>query len=119
MGAIYQKKFGKLIKCINRGTGKPYDDWRTEFVDKPGLIIVAKSEKKHPGTSFVYIFPYTDDLDQAYMNTSCGNIEISDDGCEITTERSISAWTSWLSRSFASMFLENLPYKRRHFSEKR
>lgn len=89
MGEIYQKKFGKLIKCINRGTGKSCDDWRTEFVDKPGLIIIAKSEKKHPGTSFAYIFPYTDDFDQAYMNTSCGNIEISDDGCEITTERSI------------------------------
>ena len=89
MGQAYKKTFGKLIKCRNRATGKLYDDWRTEYLDKPGLIVIARSEKKNPGMSYVYFFLYSDDLEQSYMNTSCGNIDISDDGCEITTENSI------------------------------
>ena len=104
MGEIYKKQFGKLIKCINRSTGKSYDDWRMEYVNKPGLIVIAKSVKKRPGKSFVYIYPYIDNFDdfsifddfdvfdnfnQPYLRTSCGDIKISDDGCEITTTRSI------------------------------
>ncbi len=67
MGAIYKKTFGKLIECIDRATGEPYDDWRTEYLNKPGLIIICRSEKKHPGTSYVYIFPFAAGFNQPWL----------------------------------------------------
>ena len=91
MGKIKKNLFGKLIKCINRATGNPYgsSDWRTEYLDRPGLIVIGESETSHPGKSFIYIFPHTDSFEQPYMHTSCGGLSMSNDGCEIITDSSI------------------------------
>lgn len=85
MGQIYKKSFGQLTQCKRLSDGEPYTDWRTRYMYRPGLIIIGKSEKKHPGKSFVYIFPYGQSSLQDYMHTACGDIEISDAGCEIRT----------------------------------
>ena len=89
MAETVKKTFGKLVKCTDRATGRPYDGWRLNYLDKPGLIIIGRSEKKHPGKCFAILFPFGDDIFLKYMRTSCGDMAISDDGCRITTERSI------------------------------
>ena len=87
---VVKKTFGKMTKCISRDTGRPYKDWHAMFLGFSGLILIMQSEKKLPGKVFIYFYPYDDGWDpKSYIHTAYGDLEISDDGCELCTDDSV------------------------------
>ena len=87
---VVKKTFGKITKCISRNIEMPCTDWRIEFIDIPGLILILESEKKCPGKAFAYFYPYEEGWDPTYsFHTSYGNLEMSEDGCELCTDNSV------------------------------
>jgi hypothetical protein len=89
MGKIYLKEFGKITKCICRSDGSACADWRTKYIDKPGMLIVGKSEKKYPGQSFFYFYPFTDDWEQPYIGIPRVDVETMKECCVMTSQDSI------------------------------
>ena len=73
MPKIIETFYGKLISAISKETNKEYDDWRTVYLDWPGLIVIGESEKKQPGKRFAYLYPNDpDNVMQPYFHTSLG-----------------------------------------------
>lgn len=87
---VVKKTFGKIIQCISKETDNSYMDWRAKFIGVPGLVLVLESEKKYPGKAFVYFYPYEDGWDPTYsFHSSYGDLELSEDGCELSTDNSV------------------------------
>ena len=73
MGRIIERKFGKLLSCVDKITGKRYEEMN-EFYEKVGLIVIGISEK-HPGKYFVFFYPKTNTDDQPYLHSDYGEYE--------------------------------------------
>ena len=89
MGSICKAAFGQLVRCEKQSDGEPYTDWRSLYLNRPGLIVIGKSEKKYPGKFYAYFYPYGKLSLQDYMHTACGDARISDTECEIQTPESV------------------------------
>lgn len=89
MAKIIKQTYGKMIAAFCKATGENYTDWRTRFLDWPGLIVVGESEHKQPGKKFVYLYPNdSENLSQPYFHTSVGDIVMDPRYICIETENS-------------------------------
>lgn len=87
MARLILTKYGYLC-CGTDLRGNVYDDWRSSYYRLPGLIAVYASEKKRPGSHFVYFYPYGQG--NRHMHTSIGKVVISPRNTRllVTTDRS-------------------------------
>lgn len=75
---------GYLTGSIDKNQ-KLHDDWRAEFTDKPGIIVIFyKDEKQHNG--YVCFCKITGQ--SGYMQTSTGKITRTKDTIQIKTKNS-------------------------------
>ena len=98
MAKINEFTYGQMISAENRKTGMPYSDWRCDFMNCPGIILLCESEHKRPGMGFIYFYPNTgrsllnDEqviaFQPAYFHTSLGNISKKDNSIVIDTDNS-------------------------------
>lgn len=74
LAKVIETFYGKLISVVSKETNEEYvDDWRNEYLEWPGLIVVGESENKKPGKKFVYLYPNDpDNARQPYLHTSLG-----------------------------------------------
>ena len=89
MARVIAHKFGKLVKVADH-KGVVYQDWRAEYIGKPGLIVLCESINKSPGKKFIYMFTASEpeELMQDYFHTSCGECEMDEESICITTNNS-------------------------------
>ena len=84
--------YGTLVSAKTK-KGEPYTDWRSMYLDWPGLIVVRASETM-PGKKLVLLFPSApDEAEQPYFETSRGDITAGDDSFVIETEHSVYEFT--------------------------
>ena len=98
MPKIVEFTYGKLIRTVNKNTGLLYSDWRSVFVNRPGLIVIFESEQKVPGRHFIYFYPhdtnsfFTDPeviaFGPAYFHTSIGKVSKGQNRIFIDTKNS-------------------------------
>lgn len=65
---------GKLIAIISKETNKEYvNDWRNEYLDWPGLVVVVESARRIPGKIMAYLYPdYSNNMKPSSFHTSLG-----------------------------------------------
>lgn len=89
MAKIIAHTFGKLKTAEDDKTGKTYTDWKSEYFDWPGLIVIGESEHNAPGKHFIYVFLNSPgSMEQPYFHTSCGDMTISEGIITIVTDNS-------------------------------
>ena len=74
MAKVVETFYGKLIAVISKETNKEYvNDWRNEYLEWPGLIVIGESENRMPGKKFAYLYPNDpENTEQPYLHTSLG-----------------------------------------------
>ena len=89
MAKIIAHTYGKLITAEDITTGKTYTDWRSEYYNWPGLIVIGESEHNAPGKHFIYVYLNSpDSMEQPYFHTSSGDMTIGDGIITIVTDNS-------------------------------
>lgn len=91
MARLIQLTYG-YVESVCSADGKPYQssDFRSQYYDTPGLIIVFQSEYKNPGKCFAYFFPFEqNDMMQRYLRTSLGNLKQGEKDMTVSTNNSI------------------------------
>lgn len=89
MAKIIAHTFGKLKTAEDITTGKIYTDWRSEYYDWPGLIVIGESEHKAPGKNFIYVYLNSPgSMEQPYFHTSMGDMTIEEGVITIMTNNS-------------------------------
>lgn len=89
------RKFGfGRITSVTKADGTPYDksEFRTAYVDVPGLVLFYESFKKFPGKYFLYLYPYCEGHTQTYFHSSCGDLAV--DGHRYTLRTANSVYTA-------------------------
>lgn len=80
------------VEAVSTADGNQYpsDDFRSNYYDVPGMIVVYESIRKAPGKCFAYFFPFEqDDLMQRYLRTSLGELVQDDKIMTVSTKNSI------------------------------
>lgn len=79
MGKMIDKKVVKFVGYTDLD-GKPLNDRISNYLGTVGLLCIFESEKKAPGTRFIYFYPNENELDiQQYFHSSCGRLTQTDD----------------------------------------
>ena len=74
---------GTLISVTNKETGKPNNDWRSDFIGKSGNIFICPSDET--GKHNLFLYPGSTE----YLRTSRGDLTINNTRLEINTQNSI------------------------------
>ena len=74
MVKVIEAFYGKLISVVSKATNEEYvNDWRNEYLEWPGLIIIGEFESSASGKNFAYLYPNDpDSISQPYLHTSLG-----------------------------------------------
>lgn len=80
------KTYTGILRAASDAEHRPYADWRSPYLDKPGLILVFESDSK-PGKYAIYFFLL--EPNNSYMHTSLGSLQIHDGVIHIETQHSI------------------------------
>lgn len=93
MPVVRRFGFGK-ITSVTKADGTPYDksEFRTAYVDVPGLVLFYESFNKFPGKYFLYLYPYCEGHTQTYFHSSCGDLAV--DGHRYTLRTANSVYTA-------------------------
>lgn len=85
---IVDKKYGMITSIVGLD-GNEYQDWRKEYLNLPGLILLLASESRS-GHSYIYFFPHEpENRMQRFIRTSRGVIEEGEQQIIIKTVNSI------------------------------
>lgn len=73
---IHDYFFG-IIDSVRKDDGSEYpeNDVRTQYINRPGLIVLYDSEKRFPGETVMWIYFFKKDLDFPYFHTSFGILD--------------------------------------------
>ena len=88
MGELLYTAYGTLV-CAKDSSGRPYADWRSIYLDWPGLIAVRTAEGD-ASKKLVWLYPYSEEEEQPYFHTSPG--DVSYDGCRLVIRTSVSVY---------------------------
>lgn len=79
-----------MLSAIRKADGTEYqiDDWRLEYIGKPGLIVICETENECPGSSYLRYIPVDVSFDTNHMRTGMGDIVMSEERLAIHTTNS-------------------------------
>ena len=87
MGEVLLITYGTLISALDK-EGAPYTDWRSIYLDWPGMIVVRKSEDD-PDKKVIWLYPYAEgETEQPYFHTSAGTVSGNEEQIAIKTSNS-------------------------------
>lgn len=91
MPKLIKSEFGKIEKILDKDTNEAYtsDNWRNFYIDKQSLICIYESQNKAPGKKFIRANLSLNGEWIKHITTSLGELEMSEDGCKLTTKNSI------------------------------
>lgn len=89
MGKVIREAQG-MLSAITAADGAdcPADDWRLEYLNKPGLILLCEAENEMSGSLYIRYIPEDVSFDTHHMRTDTGDVIESKERIVIHTAHS-------------------------------